>query len=70
MHGVRGLELFQMLQESFAWLPSSGFPTAEPNVTLTFPVVVTALAAFSHTAQASPTPSRWCVDLTQSGVPF
>ena len=51
--GVGGTELFQMLQESFAWLPSTGFPTADPNVTLTFPVVVTALAASSHTAQAS-----------------
>ena len=54
--GVRGTELFQMLQESFAWLPSTGFPTADPNVTLTFPVVVAGLAASSHTAQARPAP--------------
>ena len=54
--GVGGTELFQMLQESFAWLPSTGFPTANPNVTLTFPVVVAALAASSHTAQASHAP--------------
>ena len=52
-HGVAGTELSQMLEQSFAWLPSSGFPTADANVTLKFPVVVTALAASSHTAQAS-----------------
>ena len=51
--GVKGPELFQMLQDSFAWLPSTGFPTADPNVTLTIPVMVTALAASSHTPQAS-----------------
>lgn len=61
--GVRGTELFQMLQESFAWLPSTGFPTADPNMTLAFPVVVAALAASSHTAQASPAPSRCYVDI-------
>ena len=66
--GVRGAELFQMLQESFAWLPSTGFPTADPNVTLTFPVVVAALAASSHTAQASPSPSRCRATLASSHV--
>ena len=59
-----------MLQESFAWLPSTGFPTADPNVTLTFPVVVTALAASSHTAQASAAPPTVVQILTQSDLHF
>lgn len=42
-HGTNGTALYQMLQQSFAWLSTTGFPTTQPNVTLKFPVIVTAL---------------------------
>ena len=53
MVGANGTDLFRMLQLSFAWVASDGFPSPAHNSTLKFPVVVSALEFAPIMVQAS-----------------